>query len=158
MRIVPIVAALLFLFAVACDKKSKAPRVDEAPTSQPTSKKADFKVSAPKEIPAAFKTIIETNWPLVEKAGGSFDEDFKLAAAAKRAGDRGAMSDAVNSASKNLQVLQDRWAEVSYWPINNLENDEKLQEKCLRFISKYERKVKKWVKKAKGLKEFSQVR
>ena len=155
MRIVPI--AVLFLFAVACDKQSKAPKVDEAPAQKPA-KKASFKVSVPKDIPAEFKTIIETNWPLVEKAGESFDKNFTIAAAAKRAGDRSAMNDAVNDASKDLQVLQDKWAEVSYWPINNLEDDEKLQEKCLRSISKYERKVKKWVKKAKGLKEFSQVK
>jgi len=155
MRIVPI--AVLFLFAaVACDKQSKAPKVDEAPAQKPA--KASSKVSVPKDIPAAFKTIIEANWPLVEKAGESFDKNFTIAAAAKRAGDRSAMNDAVNAASKDLQVLQDKWAEVSYWPINNLEDDEKLQEKCLRSISKYERKVKRWVKKAKGLKEFSQVK
>lgn len=153
MRLATITAAL-FLFVVACEKKTSTPKA--TPEATPAQK---VPVStAPKGIPAEFKALFDKHWPDVKKLGAQFEESFDEAKAAKAANDREKMDKAVTEAKKAYTALQDKWAEVVYWPQNNLENDPKLQDKCDRWISKYEHKIKAWNKKAKGLKEFSRVK
>lgn len=119
MRLAAITA--LFLFAIACDKKtSTTPKAEpaKAPVKKETPK-------APAGVPAEFKALFDKNWPAVKAAGDEFNEAFNDAKVAKKSNDRAAMDKAVATAQKQLTILQDKWAEVSYWPDNNLENDEK---------------------------------
>ncbi|MHC4134026.1 MAG: hypothetical protein ACYTDU_08955 [Planctomycetota bacterium] len=156
--------ALLALVFAGCGKKKlppPPPAASPAPTGNPAPVKAPTKRTAPAGIPQEFFDLFQANWSAIEKGGNEFSKKFTEAQTAQRAGDRAKMSLAIDEASKIYRVAKDSWAEIAYWPLNNLDDgkiDEKTHDRCENFLRKYGSTVTGWDKKAKALKEFSTVK
>lgn len=155
-RILFCAACSLILFA-ACDKKSRAiPKPSVQPPAPAAAVEPKPPISAPKEIPQSLKERVTRDWPSIEKEGEAFLESFNAARTAKSAGDRDKMDVAVEAARAHFNAALEKWNGI-YYSVDDL-NDERLAEKCRRWLRKWNRKVDSWTVKAKGLKEFSRVK
>jgi len=146
---------VIILMIVNSGGDKKKPVVDA--TAKPETKSAETKKKEPEvpsEVPAHFKTKVEQAWPEIEKKGLEFEKYFKGAQEAKRADDRVKFVEETNKAAKAFQELQDGWATV-YYSADDLPQD--VQDVCRRWMGTYDKKVNKWLKKAKALKELSIV-
>jgi hypothetical protein len=156
--------ALSALVTVGCGKKKlppPPPAANPAPISKPAPVRAQPKATAPAGIPQEFFDLFQANWPGIEKGGAEFAAKFTEAQAAQRSGDRAKMSATIEEASKIYRTTTDAWAEIAYWPQNNLFDEkisQKTHDKCEAFLRKYGKKVTVWEKQAKALKEFSTVK
>ena len=151
-----ILFALTLLLFVACDKKRKAPAL---PANNPEANKpAPVKKAAPapKGVPQQLHDMVAKSWPEIEKLGNTFLAEFDKATKAKASGDRETMDKAVTAASSAFNSAAEKWAEIAYWPSNELNDDAQI-EKCDRYLRQWEKKVKGWQKKAKGLAQFQRV-
>lgn len=156
MRPVALILALL-LVAPACGRKKApppaAPPVSQAPVGPP-------KINAPKEVPLELKTLVERKWDGIARDGNAFLEKFKEATNAKESNDRAAMDIAIEDANRHYQVASEAWAEIAYWPDNELADgkiDEATAEVCRRWLDTYNKRVDEWTKKNKGLAQFSRA-
>ncbi len=144
---------VIILMVVNSGGDKKAPVIDA--TKPGKTKPADAekkKPEVPAEVPAHFKTKVEQAWPAIESKGKEFEKYFKGAQDAKRADDRVKFVEETEKAAKAFQQLQDGWAAV-YYSADDLPQD--VQEVCRRWMGTYDKKVRKWLKKAKALKELS---
>jgi len=154
--------ALSALVMAGCGKKKRPPlppAANPAPVSKPAPVKAQAR--APAGIPQEFFDLFQANWPGIEKGGAEFSAKFTEAQAAQRSGDRAKLSAAIDEASLIYRTAKDSWAEIAYWPLNNLDDEkisQKTHDKCESFLRKYGKTVTGWDKKAKALKEFSTVK
>ncbi|MHC4548053.1 MAG: hypothetical protein ACYTEZ_04680 [Planctomycetota bacterium] len=141
-----------------CGKKKLPPPVAPAAPSQPQPAPV---VKAPGGIPQEFADLVQAKWPEAEREGREFLAKFNDASAARKSDDRAKLATAIEEARRHYSAAKDAWAEIAYWPINQLDDgkiDEKTVERCERFVRTYSGKVKGWDKKAKGLKELSTVK
>jgi hypothetical protein len=68
------------------------------------------------------------------------------------------MDVAIEEANRHFVAASDAWAEIAYWPENELGDgkiDEATAEVCRKFLERYNKTVTEWTKKNKALKEFS---
>jgi hypothetical protein len=162
-RFALLLATAMFL-AAGCGKKGKPPLpppVGTAPANNPAPVKAAPKRTAPAGIPQEFFDLFQAKWPEIQKGGEEFSKKFTEAQSAQRAGNRARMSSVIDEASKIYRTAKDSWAEIAYWPLNNLDDgkiDQKTHDKCEAFLRQYGKTVTGWDKKAKALKEFSTVK
>lgn len=157
MRLIPLFLALL-LVAPSCGRKNQPPPapppVSNAPVGPP-------KVQPPPGVPAALGQLLDREWPLIARDGEAFLAKFKDFENARAAGDRALMSGLADDAGDLYEAALARWAEVTYWPDNQLDAgkiDEATHEACQEFLRKYEKDVNGWTKKSKVIKEFTTVK
>ena len=143
---------VIILMVVNSGGDKKKPVVDATKPAATTTEPAKKEPKVPSEVPAHFKTKVEQAWPAIESKGAEFEKHFKAAQLAKRAHDRVKFVEATDKAAKAFQELQDGWATVYYSADDFPEN---VQEVCRRWMGSYDKKVGKWLKKAKALKELS---
>jgi len=148
---------LALVFCVACDKKSKQAPQPTTTGSPPEAVPAKKSTPAPKGVPQQLKDMVDSTWPKIQVEADAFLQEFTLASKAKAVNDRASMDKSVNAASLHYNKAADMWAEIAYWPSNELKDDKQI-DACERFLRKWEHKVQGWAKKAKGLKEFSRVK
>lgn len=159
-----ILFALLALVTAACGKKQMPPPPPAAsptPAASPVPTQPSSKLKAPAGIPQEFFDLFQEKWPAIQAGGKEFSAKFTEAQSAQRAGNRVKMAAAIDEASKIYRTAKDSWAEIAYWPLNNLDDgkiDQKTHDKCETFLRKYGSTVTGWDKKAKALKEFSTVK
>jgi len=168
MRSLLILIPILALLAAGCEKKRPAPVPEPtkapAAASQPSAPQPSgpkMNVPRPRNIPRELADLVQAKWPEIEKEGKKFEEQFRLASAARRSGDRAALSKAIEAASNHYDRAKELWAEVAYWPTNQLDDgkiDERTYNLCEVYLKTWSRRVHGWDKKAKGLKELSTVR
>lgn len=140
---------LLVLSFVACDKGGgNAPTVTQTPD-----KSSEPEVNVPKApatIPTEYVDTFKKNWSKIEELGATFTTQFEKAKET-----RGRDKDAVDAASATFRELADLWAEVAYAA---QDESQEIQDAWDTYLRSYNRKVENWVKKSKGLKEFSRVK
>jgi hypothetical protein len=149
-----VLLALSLALLPACGKRKAPPPPPPAPAqAAPASPKPD----APGTVPQEFVSLVEREWPLIQKDGEAFLKKFQEAQALG-SGDRAALSPLIEEANKHYQAATERWAEINNW-IDDREIDKKLDQrtidKCRSYLDVHERKVSDWTKKNKVLKEFS---
>lgn len=137
---------------VGCEKK-KLPQEPMPVNNNPAPKQDTPKVQAPATVPKSLETTFNAKWPEIEREGAAFASKFAEASAAKASGDREKLDKLIDEANGHYQKLADLWAEIAY----GFDEDGPEAEACRRFLSPYERKVQKWQKQNKGLKEFSRA-
>jgi hypothetical protein len=165
---IALLMATVALSVPACGKKKLPPpppppaqASSPAAPHDPAPARASPRRTAPAGIPQEFFDLFQSKWPEIEKGGQEFSKKFTEAQAAQRSGDRAKMSAAIDEASRIYRTAKDSWAEIAYWPLNNLDDgkiDQKTNDRCERFLRKYGKTVTGWDKKAKALKEFSTVK
>ena len=150
----------LVLFA-ACEKKSKKPPVvqnNQTQNTQPDQVTPKPK-PAPTGVPAALKSMLDAKWPKLEAEGQKFNAKFMEAQ--KLRGNRAALTKKIEEARQHYTTMKDIWAEIAYWPVNQLDDgniDQKTHDLCERYLRSKSSVVKGWDKKAKSLKELSAVK
>lgn len=158
MRPVALLLALL-LVAPACGRKKAPPPVDQpAPAAQPPV--GPPKINAPKEVPSELKTLVERKWDGIAREGNAFLDKFKEATTARESNDRAAMDVAIEAANRHYQTASEAWAEIAYWPDNELADgkiDEATAEACRKWLDTYNKRVDEWTKKNKGLAQYSRT-
>jgi len=154
MRFLPLLLALL-LVAPACGRKKQPPAapspVSQTPVGPP-------KIQAPAGVPQELKDLVQREWDRIAKEGDLFLVKFKEAEAARANEDRTAMDAAIEEANEHYKTAQDMWAEITYWPDNELGDgkiDEATAEECRKWLGIYNKRVDEWTKKNKALKEYS---
>lgn len=154
----PLILALAvsaFTFSIACDKKTNKPSATPKKTiPDPPVKRS---APAPKGVPQVLKDMIDANWSKIEAEGDLFLEEFARASKAKAINDRAAMDKSIDAANEHFKKAIDMWNEIAYWPTNNLDDDMQ-RERSERYLAKWDRKTKVWMKKNKALKEFSRIK
>ena len=143
---------VIILMVVNSGSDKKKPVVDATANATKPAQPAKKEPEVPADVPAHFKTKVEQAWPAIESKGKDFEKYFKAAQDAKRADDRVKFVEETDKAAKAFQQLQDGWAAV-YYSADELPQD--VQEVCRRWMGTYDKKVRKWLKKAKALKELS---
>ena len=159
-RLALVTCMLTLLLPAACGKKKKTvPPAPPSAASQPTT--AQPKPKPPGGVPEEFVNLFNAKWPEAEREGNAFLAKFSDAAAARKVNDRNKLKVAIDEAAGHYRTAKDAWAEIAYWPINELDDgkiDQKTADRCERYIKRYSSKVKGWDKKAKGLKALSTVK
>jgi len=153
-----ITLALIPFVAVGCDKKTGTTKKQPAPTGGGQPAKMS-EPSAPAGIPPQIKAAVERVWPTIEAAGEEIDAAFKNAQASRAAGNPPSSADVTRA--KNAQAKTEEWAEI--WNVlNDLADANKISDtdrrKTENYLRKYDKKIKKWNDKAKGIKELSTVK
>jgi len=149
-----LVCFVMVLAAFAGCEKKKLP---EEPNAVPVKKdpvKKNPVVKAPSTVPKSLEALFNQKWPLIEKEGADFTARFNEASAAKKADDRDTLDTKIAEANKHFIKLADMWAEIAY----GFDEDGPEADACRRFLSPYEKRVKTWSKKNKGLKELSRAK
>jgi hypothetical protein len=142
---------ILMVVSSGSDKKKQPVDATTKPAAEkpPETKK---KPEVPAEVPSDFKTKVELAWPSIEKNGKEFENHYKAAQDAKRIDDRPKFMEETDKAAKAIQRMGDEWAAV-YYSVDDLPQN--VQEVCRRWLASYDKKVSRWTKKAKALKELS---
>ena len=122
---------------VGCEKK-KLPQQPPPTSTNPAPKRDTPKVSAPASVPQGLVDDFNRHWPEIEKLGTSFDAKFKEADKLKAAGE-------LDQLDKVIEAAND-------------EDNEAQAAACRRFLSPYEKRIKGWRAKNKGLKEISRAK
>ena len=153
-----ITLALIPFVAVGCDKKTGSTRKKPANTGSNQPAKSS-EPTAPAGIPPQIKAAVDRAWPTIEAAGEEIDAAFKSAQAARDAGNPPSSADVTRA--KNAQAKTEEWAEI--WNVlYDLADAGKITEadrkKTESYLRKYDKKIKKWNDKAKGIKELSTVK
>jgi len=153
-----ITLALLPFVAVGCGKKTGTTKKQPANTGGGEPVKASVP-SAPAGIPPEIKAAVDRVWPTMEAAGEEIEAAFKSAQASRAAGNPPSGADVTRA--KNAQAKTEEWAEI--WNVlNDLADAGKISDsarkKTERYLRDYDRKIKKWNDKAKGIKELSTVK
>jgi hypothetical protein len=105
---------------------------------------------APAGIPQKYQSMLDRDWPKIEALGAQFETQFKKAQES-----RGRDKAAVDAASDSFRELNGLWGEIAYAAQDD--NDD-VMDAWSNHIRSYEKKVKGWTNKSKGLKEFSRVK
>lgn len=149
-----LVASVLVLVTAACERKH-VPKPPPGKTTQNTgpAEKPPYKAPpAPAEVPPSLKARIEREWPGILEAGTAFMQKFSEAGALRKSGDRDKLDEVIKEANKHFTRANDAWAGI----YNDVEDmPEKQAKVCRRYISRWNRKVDKWVSAAKGLAQYS---
>ncbi|MDH3590270.1 MAG: hypothetical protein OER88_00210 [Planctomycetota bacterium] len=149
---------VLLLLVTACDKKRK-PVVAETPQPDTNIQQPKPPAPAPRGVPPALKTMLDNKWPQIEVEGKAFL--VKFGEAQKLREDRPALSKKIEEARQHYNKAKDMWAEVAYWPTNELDDgniDQKTYDMCERYLRTKSKVIIGWDKKAKSIKELSTVR
>jgi len=156
MRPIALVLALFLVVAPACGRKKTPPPANTQPVVE--TPVAAPRINAPPGVPQELKDLVQRDWDKIVKEGDLFLAKFKEAQTAKEADDRAAMDVAIEEANHHYQLAADMWAEIAYWPDNEVGDgniDEATADACRSWLGTYNRRVDEWTKKNKGLKEFS---
>ncbi len=145
---------VIILMVVNSGGDKKKPVVDATANATKPAQPAKKEPEVPAEVPAHFKTKVEQAWPAIESKGKEFEKHYKAAQEAKRADDRVKFVEETDKAAKAIKKMGDDWAAI-YYPVDEL--PENVQEVCRRWLGSYNKKVTRWTKKAKALKELSIV-
>lgn len=138
---------------VGCEKKKLPPEPTPDKTT-PAPKEDTPKVRAPASVPKSLEATFNAKWPEIEREGAAFAATFAEATTARNSGDRDKLDGLIEKANGHYRKLADLWAEIAY----GFDEDGPEAEACRRFLSPYERKVQKWQKENKGLKEYSRAK
>jgi hypothetical protein len=141
---------------VGCEKK-KLPQEPPPTNTNPTPKKDTPKVSAPATVPQGLVDEFNRYWPEIEKLGASFEAKFKEADKLRAAGELDQLDKVIEAANDDFIKLSDIWAKVTYSDAID-EDNEAQAAACRRFLSPYEKRIKGWRAKHKGLKEISRAK
>ncbi|MHC4956641.1 MAG: hypothetical protein ACYTGZ_22610 [Planctomycetota bacterium] len=155
-----LVLSIVAVVATGCDKNAGTPKRDQNPApgtgTQPDKSAME---EAPQGIPPEIEAAVKRVWPTIEAAGAEVEAAFASAKTARAAGNPPSGADV----QKSIDAMEnfDKWAEI--WNVyNDMVDDKKIgksaQRKTERYLGTYERQVKGWVKKAKGIKELSTVK
>jgi hypothetical protein len=152
--------ALLPFVAVGCDKKTgtSGTPVTPASTSGSEPKKADMP-PAPGGVSPAIQAAVEREWPKVEAAGAEVEAAFKNVETARSQGKPPSAADVTRA--KDAQSKTEEWANI--WnDFNDMVDAKKITKSQAaateRYLQEYDRKVQKWQKLAKTIKELSTVK
>ena len=150
---------VLLLVAPACGRK-KAPPPADLPKPAANEPPKPPPITAPKEVPAALKNLVQREWDAIVREGDAFLKKFQEAQIARENNDRAAMDVAIEDANRHYQAASEAWAKIAYWPDDELDAgriDEATAEVCRKWLGEYNRRVDEWTKKNKGLKEYSRA-
>ena len=151
------IAASLLALVVACEKpRRKVPPADTSskPALSPD-KPAWQAPRAPAEVPSGLRDRISQEWPEIEAAGKLFMAKVKEAGAARESGDRDKLDVIIHEANKQFTIAMDSWNEI-YYSVDD-ESDE-VMEAARKYMSRWNKKVDRWMQANKSLKEFSRVK
>lgn len=106
--------------------------------------------SAPAGIPQKYQDMLDRDWPTIESLGAKFETQFKKAQES-----RGRDKAAVDAASDTYRELNGLWSKIAYAAQDDKDD---VMDAWANHIRSYEKKVKGWTSKSKGLKEFTRVK
>ncbi len=149
---------LLVLVAVMALSGGKKAEPNQEPAKKPvaaaTKKAEPKKAAAPANVPQSLIDKVEAAWPDIEKKGDEFVTHFKAARKAQNAGNRAQLQAEIKKARDIYNDFLEQWAVVVYAAEDMTEA---VQKSFSRYTAKYEKKLERWTKYAKPLKELSTV-
>jgi len=155
----PLVLALIPFVAVGCDKKTGTTTTQPKSSVTGSQSKKSSLPEAPSDVPAQIRAAVERVWPNIEAAGAEIEAAFANVKASRVQGNPPSSADVERA--KSAQAKTEEWAEI--WNVlNDMVDANQIskagQRKTERFLQSYDRKVKKWTKLAKSIKELSTVK
>jgi len=149
-----IVASLALVACGKADTKYADPSTNSTPSGSSNkssgSSSSTQRINAPAGIPQKYQDMLDRDWPTIEALGEKFVTQFKKAQET-----RGRDKAAVDAAGDTYRELNGLWSEIAYAA---QDDSDAVSDAWANHIRSYEKKVKGWTNKSKGLKEFTRVK